>query len=102
MKTETKNNSPLPWNVEHPFGEPGVYIAAPDTSLVAKIYGNGPYADANADLVVRAVNSHADLLSALESVAKFYQDNFDAMPVAFQTFDHIVSAAIAKAKGGAS
>lgn len=41
--------------------------------------------------------SNADMLAALQDVANAYQQHFDVMPVAWQTIDHIVSAAIAKA-----
>ena len=53
------------------------------------------------DAYKRAVlrNAAPDLLEALEDVAKAYQDNFDIMPVFWQTFDNIVTEAISKAKG---
>ncbi len=38
------------------------------------------------------------MLEALESAAQAYQEFFDVMPVAWQTFDGIVTAAIARAK----
>ena len=38
-----------------------------------------------------------DLLAAAEAVRQFYQDHFDAMPVAFQTVDDILEAAITRA-----
>ena len=31
-------HTPGPWNVELPFGEEGLYISAPNTQLVAKVY----------------------------------------------------------------
>ena len=37
MKTHTAH-TPTPWNVERPFQEPGVYIAGPNTGLIAKLY----------------------------------------------------------------
>jgi len=37
------------------------------------------------------------MLAALRTVEKAYQDMFDIMPVAWQTIDNIVEAAICKA-----
>lgn len=51
---------------------------------------------ANARLIAAA----PELLAALRDVRQFYQDHFDVMPVAFQTIDDIVDAAIARAEGG--
>ena len=31
-------HTPEPWNLERPFEEPGVYIAGPNTGLIAKLY----------------------------------------------------------------
>jgi hypothetical protein len=31
-------HTPGQWNVERPFGEPGVYISGPNTGLIAKLY----------------------------------------------------------------
>jgi len=39
-----------------------------------------------------------DMLEALKDVDKFYQDNFNIMPVAFQTIANIIESAIAKAE----
>ena len=50
---------------------------------------------ANARLIAAA----PDMLAALQDVAKSYQQLFDVMPVAWQTLDDIVTAAIAKATG---
>ena len=38
------------------------------------------------------------LRAALQDVSSAYQQHFDAMPVAWQTIDHIVSAALDGAK----
>lgn len=54
-----------------------------------------PEAQANARLMAAA----PEMLQALKDVSKAYQDMFDVMPVAWQTFDHIVSAAIVAAEG---
>lgn len=50
---------------------------------------------ANARLIAAA----PELLEACKSVRKAYQDMFDVMPVAFQTYDDILEQAIAKASG---
>lgn len=40
-----------------------------------------------------------ELLQACKDVREAYQQMFDVMPVAFQTYDHILASAIAKAEG---
>ncbi len=45
------------WHIEHPFGEPGTYISANSTALVAKVYN-----EADAALIAAS----PDLLAALE------------------------------------
>lgn len=49
--------------------------------------------DGNARLIAAA----PELLAALQDVSSAYQEMFDVMPVAWQTIDDIVTAAIAKA-----
>ncbi len=51
--------------------------------------------------IVRCVNSHDALVEALRYVRQFYQDNFDIMPVAFQTVDSEIERALALAEKGA-
>jgi hypothetical protein len=51
--------------------------------------------EANARLIAAA----PDLLEALLSITEAYQKMFDVMPVAWQTYDDIAIAAIAKAAG---
>ena len=52
---------------------------------------------ANARLIAAA----PDMLVALRDVAAAYQKHFDVMPVAWQTYDNIVCAAIERATKGA-
>jgi len=62
---------------------------------------------ANATLIVRAVNSHADLLDALKTARKFVVSSLEALVtgVDFDPAEHVVvkkiDAAIAKAEGTA-
>lgn len=89
---------------KHPAPVHGYSANIIDTRGPGSWYGvatvTGP---ANADMLdewqanVRLLQMAPELLAALQFVAKFYQDNFDAMPVAFQTVDDIVTAAIEKA-----
>lgn len=71
-------HSPLPWTVEYPFGEPGCFISSsnPRTSnpLVAQLVSHSGEHEANAQFIVTAVNSHAALLGALETLC----DQLDA------------------------
>lgn len=51
--------------------------------------------ESNARLIVVA----PELLAALQDMVDAYQRHFDVMPVAWQTYDNIARAAIAKATG---
>lgn len=51
--------------------------------------------ESNARLIVAA----PELLAALQDMVGAYQRHFDVMPVAWQTYDDIARAAIAKATG---
>ena len=51
--------------------------------------------DANARLIAAA----PELLAACRDAAKFYQDNFEIMPVSFQTIADILDYVIEKAEG---
>ena len=54
--------------------------------------------EANARLIAAA----PELLTALQDIVDAYQNHFDAMPVAWQTYDNIARAAITKATGDQS
>ena len=61
----------------------------------------GPFAPrtdhwANARLIAAA----PELLAALQIMVNAYQQHFEVMPVAWQSFDEMARAAIAKAEGG--
>jgi hypothetical protein len=66
-----------------------------DCEYVCSLLGGDKDKEANARLIAAA----PDLLEACKAAAKFYQDNFDIMPVAWQTFDDILTQAIEKAEG---
>jgi hypothetical protein len=78
------------------------------------IYGNGDFIkpfvasveddhnDAETAANARLISSAPDLLAALQDIVDAYQRHFDAMPVAWQTYDNIARAAIAKAAGDAT
>ena len=61
--------TPGPWHTERPFGEPGLYVAAKSSALVAKVYEErdvaeqrlGVTADANAALLAAAPDLYAAL-----------------------------------------
>lgn len=71
-------HSPLPWTVEHPFGEPGCFISSsnPRTTnpLVAQLVSHSGEHEANARFIITACNSHAALLGALERLLKLCED----------------------------
>ena len=103
-------HTPGPWHVTSDV-EPGSIkiIGGPKQYSIAGLYFTGYPQDteANARLIAAAPETaaerdrlrevNADLLAALEDIRNAYQRHFDVMPVAWQTFDNIAEAAIAKA-----
>ena len=72
------SHTATPWNVERPFQEPGVYIAGPNTSLIAKLYQpdarlyNGDKLvsiDGNAARIVACVNACAGMTDPAQEIA---------------------------------
>lgn len=96
--------TPGPWGVEWAVNKPVFYIRTPGGYGICERPSCGDVdtpvrrvSEANARLIAAA----PDLLAALEDVQRAYQEMFDVMPVAWQTYDDIVCAAIAKARGEA-
>lgn len=60
------------------------------------------YVDSTDELayITSLEQQNAELLEAIQSIVDAYQTHFDVMPVAWQTYDSIAQAAIAKATGG--
>jgi hypothetical protein len=54
--TTVVGHTPGPWRVERPFQEPGVYVSAPTTELVAKMFApdRPEQMEANARLIAAA------------------------------------------------
>jgi hypothetical protein len=121
-QSEGAVHSPLPWAVAD-----GVVVSTPidavemvtlkgedtprvhHTGLVAIVYGHhvGPQGarvfthDGNMDFIVRAVNSHADLLAALKAIARIHYNRLDAESGSLTEHVEIAEAAIARAEGRA-
>lgn len=92
-KESTPQHTPTPWD-QRPQNNGQAQIYGVDGKTIAITY----YNDMDAAFIVRAVNSHETMLRALKDVSKAYQDMFEAMPVAFQTFANIVDEAISQAE----
>ena len=73
----------------------GVSDIVAENKLIAHMVRLGPEDDANGYLLAAA----PAMFAALTDVAKFYQDNFDIMPVNFQTMADIIDAALSAARG---
>lgn len=96
-------HTPGPWRISDCTLGRKLLIEHGDESTISLVIGS-VYEDggrlpqrANAELIVRAVNSHADLLAALEAALetiKFYDENYETR---CSYVDGL--AAIAKAKG---
>ena len=98
-------HTPGPWVYRRSFDSSArrdIWTAADATGhreLVATIPdADGDHINADARLIAAA----PDLLAALRDMVGAYQRHFDVMPVAWQTYDDIARAAIAKATGAQS
>jgi hypothetical protein len=116
MKTHTAH-TPTPWNVERPFQEPGVYIAGPNTGLIAKLYEpdanlyNGDKLvsiGGNSARIVACVNACEgiadpgavpDLLAALKAILATFHKNNVPLPAYLRRDEEQARAAIARATG---
>lgn len=107
------------WTLERAYNEKGTAdLASGQTSTEIHIDGTpvglwidfeeGPHG-ARAELIVRAVNSHADLLAALDDITNNWADPLGTISVNCGALDRTVAldaalararAAIARAKGG--
>lgn len=87
-------HTPGPWHVGM---RPGPIIYGTKGDQVADLRGflDIDETSANARLIAAA----PDLLDAMQSMVDAYQTHFDVMPVAWQTYDSIARAALAKARG---
>lgn len=77
-------------------------ILRPDCS--GRLLVRNPFVQNDAEVLewnanARLIAAAPELLAALIDVSNAYQKMFDVMPAAWQTYDHIVNAAIAKATG---
>jgi hypothetical protein len=78
------NHTPTPWEVLDTHFGPKIYTVQGNGAAVCQFFpfhekGRNPTdaflnADANAALIVRAVNAHAQLVAALEKIAKGTED----------------------------
>jgi hypothetical protein len=104
MKTQEKvTHTPTPWKVETEDKGLGwwndtVFVVGEGFRL--SIGTKTDKTLEKAAFIVRAVNSHEELVSFVKYVRQFYQDNFGAMPVAFQTVDNEAETVLAKAEQG--
>lgn len=108
--TEAKH-TPTPWKVSEGLDDTSVTIRQDNGEFhrpVAEIWYNGDDPSANAAFIVRAVNSHADMLAALKAIkaepygCPFCDSGTLRNPVKGHNEDcgyHLLEAAIAKAEG---
>ncbi len=98
MATKT-THTPLPWEVGERIGDgsPVVTYQARDIATVENYYGDG---EANAELIVRAVNAHDDLLAACKALMKQIEDHDPAGCIEGKPYDRLAQAraAIRKAE----
>ena len=101
---EQMTHTPIPWKLDAKPTDYPQAVASSDGTVVA-ITGNDR---ANAAFIVRAVNSHADLLAALESIVGIIADAVDQRirsgrlpPIAglLSSIEDTAAAAIQTAKG---
>lgn len=90
-------HTPGPW---HPWVHDSNTITASDSSHVEPVcFLNNKLPPEVAAANGRLIAAAPDLLAALKDVVNAYQQHFDVMPVAWQTYDDIARVAIAKATG---
>src|SRR5690554_1806159 len=80
----TATPTPGPWHVDHPYGEPGTYVSAANTALVARVFPAAIAAEreANARLIAAApslLNGCNALLGLIDLVS-----GRDDMPAAIK------------------
>jgi len=101
-------HTPGPWAVERPYGEPGMYVAAPSSALVCKLYPvDGRYVadqlesvEANARLIAAAPELLAALRGLFEHCAmvhKQWGEGSNAREA--EAAEDAARAALAKAEG---
>jgi len=104
LPTAHTRGTPTPWTTENPEHSPGeIWIKDADGNVVAAVWGveddaqEDGLAIANAAFIVRAANSHADLLAALEACLDMQEsDGYIGVKLALEC-----RALLAKAKGDA-
>lgn len=96
------DHSPLPWSVFVRPYDGSTMILSPEAGLfVANVTDHGEMpAEANAALIVRAVNCHADLLAALKALRSWCIPGMDWTDEIGRQLLADADEAIAKAKGG--
>lgn len=90
----TQTHTPLPYKmIKFPNYDGGTYIAIHqgDETCIAKWYSATPQDEENAAFIVRACNSHYDLLEVLKAALVLMEGQFGESPA--------IRAAIAKAEG---
>lgn len=89
----------LPWGTYKT--EEGIWIACPEGMAVAQMRGANK--QANADFIVLAVNSHADMYAALEELISLADDGayLDLADIHSTAISRKIRAALAKARGEA-
>jgi hypothetical protein len=104
----TNNHTPTPWIVgkQHIHGIGNVVMQAKQTgpykSLAICDGPDDPTNEANAGLIVLAVNSHADLLEALELSLEYWAHRQQRYKNRSPVWVQKARVAVAKAKGAAS
>lgn len=84
-----KKFTPGPWKVQEKQGR----------KCRVRIWNDYIVADEVDKSDAALIAAAPDMFDALESISKAYQEMFDVMPVAWQTFDDIVQTALNKARG---
>lgn len=91
MGDKTVEHTALPWEVQAALGNNPNLLIVGGGGLIARVSGSGPVAEkgfeANADFIVRACNSHYDLLATCKH----------ALTLVWP--ENTIEAAIAKAEG---
>ncbi len=92
-------HTPGPWDYDVYDGHDALACNDASNDYTARIEWREGMRDEERLSNLHLISAAPDLYEALQFVRRFYQDNFDNMPVSFQTVDTLCEQALAKAEG---
>jgi hypothetical protein len=97
MPNKQSAHTPGPWNCNRASAAGREIIVSEVSPVDVAVLSHRDKSQSEINANARLIAAAPELLEALQSMTSAYQQHFDVMPVAWQTFDNIARAAIAKA-----